>query len=208
MLLLFQCRKCGKFFCWSKHYTASVSNICCMKIITPCNINRQRILMIPCFIFYRNPEYACKHISRSPFNLFSFILTLSMLKVKFLSYFDFSKILFSHTLYFPPPSFVYVRGFVDQSKIHLGITVSPFYGYGIPPGKSLDGDSDSPYPRTDIKDICWLSIKDNRNTLYNRKGQPVKKCNRTSKMSYQKRKRTPSIGISTKREVSLYTPYF
>ena len=25
--------------------------------------------------------------------------------------------------------------------------------YGIPPGKSLDGDSDSPYPRTDIKDI-------------------------------------------------------
>ena len=76
-----------------------------------------------------------------------------MLKVKFLSYFDFSKILFSHTLYFPPPSFVYVRGFVDQSKIHPGITVSPFYGYGIPPGKSLDGDSDSPYPRTNIKDI-------------------------------------------------------
>ena len=105
MLLLFQCRKCGKFFCWSKHYTASVSNICCMKIITPCNINRQRILMIPCFIFYRNPEYAGKHISHSPFNSFSFILTLTMLKVKFLSYFDFSKILFSHTLYFSPPSF-------------------------------------------------------------------------------------------------------
>ena len=91
----------------------SVSNICCMKIITPCNINRQRILMIPCFIFYRNPEYACKHISRSPFNSFSFVLTFAMLRVKFLSYFDFSKILFSHTLYFPPPSFVYVRGFVD-----------------------------------------------------------------------------------------------
>ena len=118
--------------------------------------------MIPCFIFYRNPEYACKHISRSPFNSFSFILTLTMLKVKFLSYFDFSKILFSHTLYFPPPSFVYVRGFVDQSKIHPGITVSPFYGYGTPPGKSLDGDSDSPYPRTDIKDICRLSIKDSQ----------------------------------------------
>ena len=89
MLLLFQCRKCGKFFCWSKHYTASVSNICCMKIITPCNINRQRILMIPCFIFYRNPEYAGKHISHPPFNSFSFILTLTMLKVKFLSYFEF-----------------------------------------------------------------------------------------------------------------------
>ena len=71
------------------------------------------------------------------------------------------------------------------------ITVSPFYGYGIPPGKSLDGDSDSPYPpRTDIKDICRLSIKDNRSTLYNRKGQPVKKCNRTSKMSYLKGRRT------------------
>ena len=162
MLLLFQCRKCGKFFCRSKHYTASVSNICCVKIITPCNINRQRILMIPCFIFYRNPEYACKHISRSPFNSFSFVLTFAMLRVKFLSYFDFSKILFSHTLYCPPPSFVYVRGFVDQSKIHPGITVSPFYGYGIPPGKSLDGDSDSPYPRTDIKDICRLSIKDSQ----------------------------------------------
>lgn len=65
--LFFQCRKCGKFFCRSKHYTASVSNICCVKIITPCNINRQRILMIPCFIFCRNPEYACKHISHSPF---------------------------------------------------------------------------------------------------------------------------------------------
>ena len=26
-----------------RHYTASVSNICCVKIITPCNINRQRI---------------------------------------------------------------------------------------------------------------------------------------------------------------------
>ena len=52
-------------------------------------------------------------LSRSPFNSFSFILTFEMLKVKFLSYFDFSKILFSHTLYFPPPSFVYVRGFVD-----------------------------------------------------------------------------------------------
>ena len=102
MLLLFQCRKCGKFFCRSKHYTASVSNICCVKIITPCNINRQRILMIPCFIFYRNPEYAGKHISHSPFNSFSFILTLTMLKVKFLSYFDFSKILFSHTMYFSP----------------------------------------------------------------------------------------------------------
>ena len=73
--LFFQCRKCGKFFCWSKHYTASVSNICCVKIITPCNINRQRILMIPCFIFYRNPEYACKHISHSPFNSICFILT-------------------------------------------------------------------------------------------------------------------------------------
>ena len=45
------------------------------KIITPCNINRQRILMIPCFIFYRNPEYACKHISHSPFNSIYFILT-------------------------------------------------------------------------------------------------------------------------------------
>lgn len=56
MLLLFQCRKCGKFFCRSKHYTASVSNICFVKIIAPCNINRQRILMIPCFIFYRNSE--------------------------------------------------------------------------------------------------------------------------------------------------------
>ena len=86
-----------------------------------------------------------------------------LLKVKFLSYFDFSKILFSHTLYFPPPSFVYVRGFVDSRKIHPGITVSPFYGYGIPPGKPLDGDSDSPYPRTDIKDICRLSIKDSSN---------------------------------------------
>ena len=75
MLLLFQCRKCGKFFCRSKHYTASVSNICCVKIITPCNINRQRILMIPCFIFYRNSEYTCKDISYSPFNLISFILT-------------------------------------------------------------------------------------------------------------------------------------
>ena len=75
MLLLFQCRKCGKFFCRSKHYTASVSNICCVKIITPCNINRQRILMIPCFIFYRNSEYVCKDISYSPFNLISFILT-------------------------------------------------------------------------------------------------------------------------------------
>ena len=63
-------------------------------------------------------------------------------------------------------------------------------GYGIPPGKSLDGDSDSPYPRTDIKDICWLSIKDSRSTLYNRKGQPFKKCNHTSKMSYQKGRRT------------------
>ena len=49
--------------------------ICCAKIITPCNINRQRILMIPCFIFYRNPEYACEHISHSPFNLIYFILT-------------------------------------------------------------------------------------------------------------------------------------
>ena len=45
------------------------------------------------------------------------------------------------------------RGVHIQSKIHPGITVSPFYGYGIPTGKSLDGDSDSPYPRTDIKDI-------------------------------------------------------
>ena len=81
-------------------------------------------------------------------------------------------------------------GGTNKSKIHPGITVSPFYGYGIPPGKSLDGDSDSPYPRTDIKDICWLSIKDSRSTLYNRKGQPVKKCNRTSKMSYQKGRRT------------------
>ena len=85
-------------------------------------------------------------------------------------------------MYFPPPSFVYVRGFVDKGKIHPSITVSPFYGYGIPPGKSLDGDSDSPYPRT--------NIKDSRSTLYNRKGQPVKKCNRTSKMSYQKGRRT------------------
>ena len=92
MLLLFQCRKCGKFFCRSKHYTASVSNICCVKIITPCNINRQRILMIPCFIFYRNSEYACKDISYSPFNLISFILTQSMLKVKFLGYFKFMQI--------------------------------------------------------------------------------------------------------------------
>ena len=89
MLLLFQCRKCGKFFYWSKHYTTSVSNICCLKIITSCDVNRQRILMIPCFIFYRNPEYAGKHISHSPFNSFSFILTLTMLKVKFLSYFEF-----------------------------------------------------------------------------------------------------------------------
>ena len=87
MLLLFQCRKCGKFFCRSKHYTASVSNICCVKIITPCNINRQIILMIPCFIFYRNPEYTCRHIF-SPFNLIYFILTCVMLKVKFLSYFS------------------------------------------------------------------------------------------------------------------------
>ena len=39
-----------------------------------------------------------------------------LLKVKFLSYFDFSKILFTHTLYFPPPSFVYVRGFVDTEQ--------------------------------------------------------------------------------------------
>ena len=157
MLLLFQCRKCGKFFCWSKHYTASVSNICCMKIITPCNINRQRILMIPCFIFYRNPEYACKHISHSPFNSFSFILTLEMLKVKFLSYFDFSKILFSYTIYFPPSIFCICKR-VCRLEIHPGITVSPFYGYVIPLGKSLDGDSDSPYPRTDIKDICRLSM--------------------------------------------------
>ena len=82
MVLLFQCRKCGKFFCRSKHYTASVSNIYCVKIITPCNINRQRILMIPCFIFYRNSKYACKDISYSHFNLV-------LLKVKFLSYFKF-----------------------------------------------------------------------------------------------------------------------
>ena len=87
MLLLFQCRKCGKFFCLSKHYTASVSNICCVKIITPCNINRQRILMIPCFIFYRNSEYACKDISYSHFNLV-------LLKVKFLSYLCFWVIFF------------------------------------------------------------------------------------------------------------------
>ena len=80
MVLLFQCRKCGKFFYRSKHYTASVSNIYCVKIITPCNINRQRILMIPCFIFYRNSKYACKDISYSHFNLV-------LLKVKFLSYF-------------------------------------------------------------------------------------------------------------------------
>ncbi len=47
-----------------------------------------------------------------------------------------------------------------------------------------------PYPRTDIKDICRLSIKDSGSTLYNYnwKGQPVKKCNRISRMSYQKRK--------------------
>ena len=57
--------------------------------------------------------------------------------------------------------FVIQRG-TNKSKIHPGITVSPFYGYGIPPGKSLDGDSDSPYPRTDIKDICRLSIKDSQ----------------------------------------------
>ena len=88
--------------------------------------------------------------------------------------------------------FVIWRGtYHIQSKIYPCITVSPFYGYGIPPGKSLDGDSDSPYPPcTDIKDICRLSIKDNRSTLYNRKGQPVKKCNRTSKMSYLKGRRT------------------
>ena len=48
--------------------------------------------MIPCFIFYRNPEYAGKHISHSPFNSFSFILTLTMLKVKFLSYLLFSPV--------------------------------------------------------------------------------------------------------------------
>ena len=70
MLLLFQCRKCGKSFCRSKHYTASVSNICCVKIINPC------------FIFYRNSKYACKDISYSHFNLV-------LLKVKFLSYFKF-----------------------------------------------------------------------------------------------------------------------
>ena len=85
MLLLFQYRKCGKFFCRSKHYTASVSNICCVKIITPCNINRQRILMIPCFIFYRNSEYACKDISYSPFNLISFILTYFHIMYKLIS---------------------------------------------------------------------------------------------------------------------------
>ena len=89
MLLLFQCRKCGRFFCRSKHYTASVSNICCVKIITPCNINRQRIQMIPCFIFYRNSEYACKDISYSPFNLISFILTYFHIMYKLISYLNF-----------------------------------------------------------------------------------------------------------------------
>ena len=82
MLLLFQCRKCGKFFCRSKHYTASVSDICCVKIINPC------------FIFYRNSKYACKDISYSHFNLV-------LLKVKFLSYFKFMQTVaqthFSHS---------------------------------------------------------------------------------------------------------------
>ena len=91
MLLLFQCRKCGKFFCRSKHYTTFVPNICCLKIITSCNINRQRIFMIPCSIFDGNPEYGCEHIFHSPFNSIYFILTQSMLKVKFLSYSQFSK---------------------------------------------------------------------------------------------------------------------
>ena len=35
------------------------TSICCVKIITSCNINRQRLLSIPCFISYRNPEYTC-----------------------------------------------------------------------------------------------------------------------------------------------------
>ena len=54
-------------------------------------------------------------------------------------------------------------------------------------GKSLDGDSASPYPRYDIKDICWLSIIDRRSTLHNRKGQPVAKCDIASEMSIQKK---------------------
>ena len=55
-------------------------------------------------------------------------------------------------------------------------------------GKSLDGDSDSPYPRYDIEDVCWLSITDRRITLHSRKGQPVAKCDIASKMSIQKRR--------------------
>ena len=116
MLLLFQCRKCGKFFCRSKHYTASVSNICCVKIITPCNINRQRIPMIPCFIFYRNSEYACKHISHSPFNSIYFILTWHMLKVKFLSYFELSQkgfLTLSHYRHIVSP--ILVKVFINSS---------------------------------------------------------------------------------------------
>ena len=50
-------------------------------------------------------------------------------------------------------------------------------------GKYLDGDFDSPYPRYDIEDVCWLSITDRHITLHNRKGQPVAKCDTTLEMS-------------------------
>ena len=80
--------------------------------------------------------------------LFSFFhsITSSPLIINFLIFF-----LFPHCKT-ASERFVIQRG-TNKSKIHPGITVSPFYGYGIPTGKSLDGDSDSPYPRTDIKDI-------------------------------------------------------
>ena len=55
-------------------------------------------------------------------------------------------------------------------------------------GKSLDGDSDSPYPRYDIEDICWLSITDRRITLYNRKGQPVEKLELHQRCQNEKRR--------------------
>ena len=65
--------------------------------------------------------------------------------------------------------------------------------------KYLDGDSDSPYPRYDIEDVCWLSITDRRITLHNRKGQPAAKCNIASKMSIQKKE---DYGTEEKRKNS------
>ena len=85
--------------------------------------------------------------------LFSFFhsITSSPLIIKFLIFFHFPHCKTASE------RFVIQRD-TNKSKIHPGITVSPFYGYGIPPGKSLDGDSDSPYPRTDIKDICSFQV--------------------------------------------------